>query len=155
MATQNTKKGCGCLFVGWVLIIVAGAAWLLGSEFLAPYGSSGYVAVGFALGVGLCCVIIGNVYVKIRNWIKKKLGRTTGTTSSRTSQPTNTGSGTARRIPSGFPGMPGTNNNQTSRSQTSQQGGTLSNPWGERRYFAEGPHPMDDEGAPLEGPTDE
>lgn len=150
MASQNTKKGCGCLFVGWALVIVGAAVWFMGAEVLAPYGNSGYVAVGFALGVGLCCIIIGNVYVKIRNWIKKKLGRNTDSSSSRNSRPSNTGttptthSGTTRRIPGGLPGFPGIGNGQSSRRQSSQQGGTLSNPWGERQSFTSGPFSVDD-----------
>lgn len=151
MASQNTKKGCGCLFVGWALIIIGAVVWFMGSEFLAPYGNSGYVAVGFALGVGLCCVIIGNVYVKIRNWIKKKLGRNADSSSSRNTRPSNTGTtrttntGTTRRLPSGLPGFPGLNNGQSSRRQSPQQGGTLSNPWGERQNFAGGTSPVNDD----------
>lgn len=147
MATQRTKKGCGCLFVGWALIIVAAFAWLMGSEFLAPYGTSGYVAVGFALGVGLCCVIIGNVYVKIRNWIKKKLGRGTTTTPSSTRTTRTTNTGTTRRLPNGLPGMGGS---QTTRRQSTQPGGTISNPWGEPQRFVDAPQQEESENAPEE-----
>ena len=117
MSTQRTKKGCGCLVVGWALIIVAGIAWFLGGEVLSQYGNPGYVAIGFAIGVGVCCVIVGNIYVKIRNWLKSKFGRNRSTTTS-----TSSSAGTSnRRMPEGLPGFGNSNSQQTSQRQQQPQ----------------------------------
>ena len=132
MATEK-KKGCGCLVLGWFLVIAGGAGYLLGKGGMmmgnAPFTDNTFVLVGFALGFGLCCIIIGSIWVKIRQLIGNMFGRNRST---KTAEPSSTNTRTNRggiQLPGGIE-LPGRIPQQPSR--TGQNGGSatgIPNPW--------------------------
>ena len=72
---SSQRKGCGCLLLGWVLVIGGGLAYLAAKGQFVIFGESGFVGIGFALGVGLCFIIFGSLWVRIRELIRKLMGK--------------------------------------------------------------------------------
>ena len=131
---SSQRKGCGCLLLGWVLVIGGGLAYLAAKGQFVIFGESGFVGIGFALGVGLCFIIFGSLWVRIRELIRKLLGK--GSSKSKTSSSDTTT--TSRRT-----GFPSQNNQswtrQSSRQSNSNQSATgIPNPWDtkQNRFFS-------------------
>lgn len=127
MATER-KKGCGCLVVGWFLVIVGGAGYLLGKGGMMmgniPFSDNTFVLVGFALGFGLCCIIIGSIWVKIRQLIGNMFGRNRNATSTRPSSTNTRSERGGIRLPGGIElpggiGLPGSGNQRQQSSDNS------------------------------------
>ncbi|MBO7467083.1 MAG: hypothetical protein J6T94_05335 [Bacteroidaceae bacterium] len=124
---QSQRKGCGCLFLGWVLVIGGALAYFVGKEQLAPFGASAFVAVGFALGVGLCFIIFGSLWVRIRDLIRKLFGRG----GSNKNNSSSSSSQTTRQIPK--QNNPWTRTSTTRQNTSNQSATGIPNPWDTRQ----------------------
>ena len=135
---QSQKKGCGCLFVGWMLIIGGALGYFAGQSGFVSFSENTFVGIGFAQGVGLCCIIFGHIWVKVRDLIKKFFGRgSSGKTSSSSSSAKKT-----RQKP--------TQNSRTwtrTGTQQSSSGSTtgIPNPWNMKQGLYSTPENLSEE----------
>lgn len=119
---QSQKKGCGCLFVGWMLIIGGTLGYFAGRSGFASFSENTFVGIGFALGVGLCCIIFGHIWVKVRDLIKKFFGRGS-------SKKTSSGSTSAKKTRQ-IPAQNSRTWRRTGTQQSSNESATgIPNPW--------------------------